>query len=54
MLSHDHGPTNGAHSLTIRYDSTYLSLLDLLTLCLFGPEISKLADCLYFLIVIQG
>lgn len=54
MLSQRHGRTNETHSLTIRYDSTYLSLLDLLTLCLFEHEISRLADCLYFLIIIQG
>jgi hypothetical protein len=54
MLSQRHGRTNETQSLTIRYDSTYLSLLDVLTLCLFGPEIYKLADCPYFLFVIQG
>jgi len=54
MLFQCYGRTNETQSLTIRYDYTYLSLLDLLTLCLFGPEISKMTDCLYLLIVIQG
>jgi len=54
MLSQCHGRTNETHSLTIRYDSNYLSLLDLLTFCLFGLEISKLTDCPYLLLVIQG